>query len=98
MANDLPFTLIFTGYRGFAETMDLTTLDYGTNNLVVNASLALHHIQSSENREKVLGQIKAVKPIGFFLIEPNVDHFETAFLKRFYNCYNHFYALFQTID
>lgn len=98
MQDEMPFTLSFKGYHGFAENMDLTTLEYGTPNLVVNASLALHHIQSAANREKVLGQVKALNPAGLFLIEPNVDHFETSFLKRFGNCFNHFYALFQTID
>lgn len=95
---EMPFTIEFKGYHGFAENMDLTNLDYGTPNLIVNASLALHHIQTNEKRTQVLKQIKSLNPAGLFLIEPNVNHFEPSFLKRFCNCFNHFYALFKTID
>ena len=98
MQSEMPFTIEFKGYHGFAENMDLTSLDYGTPNLIVNASLALHHIQTNEKRTQVLQQIKLLNPAGFFLIEPNVNHFEPSFLKRFCNCFNHFYALFKTID
>jgi GRAS domain family len=98
MQAEMPFTIEFKGYHGFAENMDLTTLDYGTPNLIVNASLALHHIQTNEKRTQVLEQIKLLNPAGLFLIEPNVNHFEPSFLKRFCNCFNHFYALFKTID
>lgn len=98
MQAEMPFTIEFKGYHGFAENMNLTTLDYGTSNIIVNASLALHHIQTNEKRTQVLEQIKLLNPTGLFLIEPNVNHFEPSFLKRFCNCFNHFYALFQTID
>lgn len=98
MQAEMPFSIEFKGYHGFAENMDLTKLDYGTPNLVVNASLALHHIQTDEKRTQVLSQIKSLNPAGIFLIEPNVNHFEPSFLKRFCNCFNHFYALFKTID
>ncbi len=95
---EMPFTIEFKGFHGFAEEMDLTTINYGTPNLIVNASLALHHIQTNEKRMQVLEQIKSLNPAGLFLIEPNVNHFEPSFLKRFCNCFNHFYALFKTID
>jgi SAM-dependent methyltransferase len=95
---EMPFTIEFKGFHGFAENMELTTIDYGTSNIIVNASLALHHIQSDEKRTSVLEQIKSLNPAGFFLIEPNVNHFEPSFMKRFYHCFNHFYALFKTID
>jgi hypothetical protein len=98
MQAEMPFAIEFKGYHGFAEEMDLTSLDYGTPNLIVNASLALHHIQTAEKRTQVLEQIKTLNPAGLFLIEPNVNHFEPVFLKRFCHCFNHFYALFKTID
>lgn len=98
MQAEMPFTIEFKGHHGFAENMNLTSLDYGTSNIIVNASLALHHIQTEEKRTQVLEQIKMLKPSGLFLIEPNVNHFEPSFLKRFCNCFNHFYALFKTID
>ncbi len=95
---DMPFAIEFRAFHGFAENMDLTALNFGTPHLIVNASLALHHIQTDAKRTAVLKQIKSMNPAGLFLIEPNVNHFEPAFLKRFLNCFNHFYALFQTID
>jgi len=53
MQAEMPFSVEFKGYHGFAENIDLTAIDYGTSNLIVNASLALHHIQTDEKRTSV---------------------------------------------
>jgi hypothetical protein len=98
MQAEMPFSIVFKGYHGFAENMDIAAIDYGTPNLIVNASLALHHIQTDDQRNSVLSQIKQLNPTGLFLIEPNVNHFELSFLVRLCHCYRHFYALFKTID
>ena len=58
MQAEMPFTIEFKGYHGFAEYMDLAAIDYGTPNLIVNASLALHHIPTDTKRTQVLAQIK----------------------------------------
>jgi len=98
MQPQLPFRIEFRGIPGFAENMDLSAIDYGAENLIVNASLALHHIQKSESRNRLLSQVKLLNPMAFFLVEPNVNHFEPDFMKRFRNSFNHFYNLFKTID
>ena len=98
MQPQLPFHIEFRGIAGFAEKLDLDTIDYGAEMLVVNASLALHHIQQGECRNRLLRQVKSLNPLAFFLVEPNVNHFEPDFMKRFRNSFNHFYNLFKTID
>jgi hypothetical protein len=98
MQAQLPFTIVFKGYEGFAEKMDLSSIMQGCEYVIVNASLALHHIQSDEDRTGVLAQIKALNPVALFLIEPNVNHFEKMLVQRFIHCFRHFYALFCTID
>ena len=95
----MPFTITFKGICDSVENLDLSSLGYLSGVVIVNASLALHHIQSDEQRSATLSRIKRqINPDAFFLIEPNVDHFEPDFQARFRNCYHHFYALFQVID
>lgn len=98
MQPQMPFTIEFRPIVGFAEHMDLRAINYGTPNIIVNASLALHHIQTNALRNKVIAQIKDINPLAFFLIEPNVNHFEPNFLQRLENAFNHFFSLFLTID
>ncbi len=98
MQATLPFTIEFRSIVGFAETTDLTAIDYGSSHIVVNASLALHHIQQADKRDSVFAQLHAIHPAGLFLIEPNSNHFDPDFNNRFNNCFRHFYHLFKTID
>ncbi|MFN8366139.1 MAG: GRAS family protein [Candidatus Kapaibacterium sp.] len=98
MQHDLPFTLEFIPINNFAENFDFSTLNLNTSSVIVNASLALHHIQSDEQRTQTLANIKELHPIAIFLTEPNVDHFEENLYKRFVNCFNHYGSLFQVID
>lgn len=92
------FAIEFTGIHDFAERVDFTALKNLTGPVVVNASLALHHIQSEQQREETIANIRKINPVAFLLIEPNVNHFETNFYARFVNCYHHFYSIFQVID
>jgi hypothetical protein len=102
MESQVSFTIQFIPWNIFIEDIDELSLENKTNQLmgdiIVNASLALHHIQSLENRLKVLRVFKSIVPIGLVLVEPNIDHFEPDFYRRFQNCYQHFYHVFQVID
>lgn len=95
---DLPFEIKFIGINDFAEHVNFGQFKNGTEAVIVNASLALHHIQSLSKRYDVITSIKNIKPRAFLLIEPNVDHFESNFYRRFQNCYQHFYHIFKVID
>lgn len=66
--------------------------------IIINASLALHHIQSLEERINVITALRSLNPVGIVLMEPNIDHFEPDFNRRFQNCFQHFYHIFQVID
>ena len=91
------FEIQFIGLNAFVEEVDFSIFK-NTKHLIVNASLALHHIQSATNRQLVIAAIKQLNPMAFILIEPNVNHFEKDFSKRFMNCYNHYYTIFKVID
>ncbi len=98
LKKDLPFELEFIFVNGFAEEVNFNTIPGITKNLIVNASLALHHIQSQQQRSEIIQKIKQMNPAAFILIEPNVDHFEPVLSRRFENCYHHFYSIFRVID
>ncbi len=98
LKRDLPFELNFIPVEEYIENVDFTAISGLSKHIVVNASLALHHIQTNEQRNKVMAEIRKINPVAFFMIEPNVDHFEPILEKRFYNCYYHFYSLFKLID
>lgn len=97
-SKDLPFEVEFTGINDFAEKVDFDQFKNERGAVIVNASLALHHIQSLSQRYDVIAKIKNIQPRAFLLIEPNVDHFESNFYRRFQNCYQHFYHIFKVID
>lgn len=92
-----PFEISFTPVHDFAENVDFAAIPT-QGKVIVNASLALHHIQSELLRLYTINRIKDLQPGAFFLIEPNVDHFEPDFFQRFQNCYRHFHHIFQVID
>ncbi len=98
MSVALPFELTFVSICEYVEKIDFSAIPELTDNIIVNASLALHHIQSSEQRIKTIESIKNINPVAFLLIEPNVNHFEPDFNKRFANCFHHFYSIFKVID
>jgi hypothetical protein len=94
----LPFEIEFTGINDFIENVDFSQFKQNKGMLIVNASLALHHIQTLNKRYSVIANIKSINPTAFLLIEPNIDHFEPQFYRRFQNCYRHFYTIFKVID
>jgi hypothetical protein len=94
----VPFEIEFVAVQDYAEHVNYNTLSRVQGTIIVNASLALHHIQSDAQRFETISKIKSISPAAFILTEPNVNHFEPDLYKRFQNCYNHFYSLFQVID
>lgn len=102
MEKEVGYKLKFEPWNIFIE--DINTEDFSEivgkykGDIFINASLALHHIQSLGARLKVLNVLRSINPLGIVLIEPNIDHFEPDFYRRFQNCYQHFYHIFQVID
>lgn len=80
----------------FDEICQLLPSKY--DGLYVNASFALHHIQTAEDRKLVFENLKKLKVDAFVLSEPNSNHFEKNYQKRFENCVNHYGTLFKIID
>ncbi|MBL7812827.1 MAG: hypothetical protein JNL57_11435 [Bacteroidetes bacterium] len=97
-AKNVHFTIEFTGVNNFAENVDFSPFINISDTLIINASLALHHIQTEEKRSQIISKFKQLNPAAFLLIEPNVNHYETNFCNRFINCFNHYYNLFLVID
>lgn len=94
----VPFEISFTAIHDSVENVDFSTIQHDGGKIIVNASLALHHIQSDSMRLETIAKVKAMNPSAFILIEPNVNHYEPDFQARFENCYKHFYHIFQVID
>ncbi|NUM32726.1 MAG: hypothetical protein HUU47_10460 [Bacteroidetes bacterium] len=94
----VPFEISFTAINEFVENVDFSAIKGISGKLIVNASLALHHIQSLEKRQEIIDSISEMSPAAFFLTEPNVNNYELDYQLRFKNCYNHFYSIFQVID
>ena len=66
--------------------------------LIINASLALHHVQSIETRTRILSILASLNPDLLTLIEPNVNCFANDFEERCMNAYEHFGALYAYIN
>lgn len=93
-----PFQIEFTAIHDGVENVDFAAIENVGGKIIVNASLALHHIQSDLRRLETINKVKEMNPDLFILIEPNVNHFETDFYTRFQSCYKHFHHIFQVID
>jgi len=94
-------------YKGIAsklEDIDLLTLDIQPEEaLVINSALTLHHIPdqlvtATDERDKVLLQIKALKPRIFTLTEPDSEHNKLDFLPRLRESLRHYYTVFDVLD
>ncbi|MHC2991565.1 GRAS-like transcription factor [Pontibacter sp. HJ8] len=94
-------------YEGIAsklEEMDLTTLTIAPDQvLVVNSALTLHHIPDQlvaepDERDRVLRQIKALRPALFTLTEPDSEHNKLDYLPRLRESLRHYYTLFDVLD
>lgn len=99
---DVSFSIKFEPLNIFVEQLNSTELkeliSKYDGEIYINACLALHHILTLKDRIKVLKALRSIRPNGIVLIEPNSDHFEPEFVRRFQNCYQHFYHIFQVID
>ena len=98
LSEKVMFEINFTGINDFVENVDFTAIQNVSGKIIVNASLALHHIQSDLHRLDTINRVKEMNPDAFILIEPNVNHYEPDFHKRFQNCYRHYHHVFQVID
>jgi len=102
LKNSLKFTLQFYPINQAIEEIDFDAISQliPTNNrkLIINASLALHHVQTKEKRAHVLGSFAKFNPDLLSLIEPNVDCFTNDFEERRINAYEHFGALYAYIN
>lgn len=98
----MPFKADFVGVEAFIEKMSgddlINAIGSDLPNLIINESLALHHIQTLDDRNQVIQMLRRLNPTVFVLTEPNVDHYEPDFYRRFQNCYRHFRHVFQVID
>ncbi|MCG8570886.1 MAG: GRAS family protein [Spirochaetes bacterium] len=71
-------------------------------NLMINASYALHHISNPrkdrEIRTEVLARLAALNPLIFTLIEPHSNHHTDNLVTRIRDCTSHFDTVFNLID
>lgn len=65
---------------------------------LVNASLTLHHIQSTANRHALMQKLKSLNPVLLTLIEPDTDCHTDDFNRRLFNVYEHFNGLYLFIN
>lgn len=93
-----PFEVEIISIHDFAENIDFKNIPGITKHVVVNASLALHHIPSQVARFRTFDNVRAINPAAFILIEPDVDHFEPSLQRRFENCFRHFHSVFCEVD
>lgn len=101
-ADRVPFEVNLTTYEAFVEQLSLgdlqAMLPAQYDGLYVNASFALHHVREASQRRDVFRALKALQVNALVVSEPNSDHFEASYPKRFQNCVNHYGALFRIID
>ena len=95
---EISFDLDFIPVAEYVENVDFAALGKLPGEIIVNASLALHHIQTKAQRNSTIAKVREINPTAFVLIEPNVNHFEPDYFLRFKSCYHHFYSLFKVID
>jgi hypothetical protein len=84
------------------ETMDFkrisSKIPVDHDYLYVNASLTLHHIQGSDERDLLFKKIKSLSPDLITLIEPNTSTFTNDIELRIERAIEHFYALYKYTD
>lgn len=96
--DQVPFELQFIAVSEYIEYADLSRFARAGSAIIVNASLALHHIKTDADRNRVIKAIRSLNPKAFLLIEPNVNHFTNDLAARMLNCYDHFIGIFRVID
>jgi hypothetical protein len=102
----LPFTVDFVGIDKCAE--DLTEEEWQNlrenfrGKVAINAAYSIHHIVSEphegDERDRVLRQLYRLNPLGFVLLEGNINHNIEDFFLRFQNCWNFYGTIFDMVD
>jgi hypothetical protein len=102
LKTSLKYTLQFYPINQAIEEIDIDAIKRliptNSSKLIINASLALHHVQTKEKRAHVLGGLANFNPDLLTLIEPNVNCFTNDFEERCINAYEHFGALYAYIN
>ncbi len=68
---------------------------------VINGSFAFHHISDIDGRDvrdDVFLRLRSLDPVALVLSEPDVNHHEPDFSRRFTNSWRHFETTFRVID
>lgn len=76
----------------FGKIRSLIPVDHDF--VYINASLTLHHVQKSEERDAIFYNCKSLSPDLITLIEPNTSTFTDDFGLRVDRAIEHFYALY----
>jgi hypothetical protein len=101
-AKHVKFKLTSHFINGFAEDISADEIENllpsGYNKLIVNSSLALHHIPTVKLRVHFFDQMMQLKPDTIILTEPNSDHMTSNWKQRVKNAFIHYQAIFETID
>ncbi len=100
-AKQLHFELEFIGINALIEAYNFTKIKElvkPDEPIFINTSLTLHHIKEKEERKRVLSELRTLNPKALLLTEPNVNHYDNNFHKRFQNSYQHFFHVFSVID
>ncbi len=98
---NIPFT--FYPIVSNAETLDFNTVERDPNEtLVINATLALHHIPSNiitdeDNLEMLLTKLYNMKPHFLTITEPDSNHNSSSFVPRVDNALKHYGAIFNAL-
>ncbi len=107
LQKEIGIRLIFHPIHGCAEDIsstDWTSLidQYKHQNVVINASFALHHIKNNAQHPNMRADIFRLlydfQPLAVLISEPNSDHLNENFAQRFENCFRHFNFVFQLIN
>ncbi len=96
------FKVIAHFIEGFAEDINsfevAKLLPRKFGKLIINSSLALHHIPSVELRKRFFDQMKELNPDAIILTEPHSDHLTSDWKQRVKNAWTHYRSVFDTID
>jgi hypothetical protein len=107
LQTEIGMRLNFHPICGCAEDIsipDWTSLidQYRHQNVVINASFALHHIKNNaqhpDMRTDIFRLLYDFQPLAVLISEPNSDHLDENFAQRFENCFHHFNFVFQLIN
>lgn len=97
---DFSYTYVATRLEDF----NLQSLEIdASHTLIVNAALTLHHLADElvaipDQRDRVLQQIRALRPQLLTLTEPDSEHNRLEFLPRLRESLRHYYTVFDVLD